>query len=375
MAKGDRPVKIKRYGNIREKNIKRAGRAKKIFGFLALLLVLFAIGFLGTKAISAIAKNRGTSSAVSSDTRSDIDESSSNTGEDSASQPEDSNGENVVTPTGKTRIYHYVNSRSLTSDAGIDGAITAAKNAGANCLVFDLKNSDGYLLYQSANRYGSQLVSPDTVIDVKAVVKKCSENGITPVARIYTFEDKMISTVERSTAVMYQGTDTRWLDNSAALGGKAWANPASTVMQQYIVDITEEIMSLGVKEIIFAGFQTPTGYSLDKRDFGTTNDRVLANMKSLIVTLQSRVSAQGGYSSWQINWRAVTGGDYRQYIVHPYQLGIHDFVITATTEEISGENGISPLKTARNNDEINTVTLWVTDGTGGEGSELGNYFV
>ena len=98
-------------------------------------------------------------------------------------------------------------------------------------------------------------------------------------------------------------------------------------------------------------------------------------MKSLIVTLQSRVSAQGGYSSWQINWQAVTGGDYRQYIVHPYQLGIHDFVITATTEEISGESGISPLKTARNNDEINTVTLWVTDGAGGEGSELGNYFV
>lgn len=139
MAKGDRPVKIKRYGDIREKNIKRAGKAKRIFGFLALLLVLFAIGFLGTKAISAIIKNRGASSAVSSDTQSDIAESSSNTGEDSASQPEDSNGENVVTPTGKTRIYHYVNSQSLTSDAGIDGAITAAKNAGANCLVFDLK--------------------------------------------------------------------------------------------------------------------------------------------------------------------------------------------------------------------------------------------
>ena len=104
MAKGDRPVKIKRYGDIREKNIKRAGKAKRIFGFLALLLVLFAIGFLGTKAISAIAKNRGASSAVSSDTQSDIDESSSNTGEDSSSQPEDSNGENVVTPAGKTRI-------------------------------------------------------------------------------------------------------------------------------------------------------------------------------------------------------------------------------------------------------------------------------
>ena len=229
MAKGDRPVKIKRYGDIREKNIKRAGKAKRIFGFLALLLVLFAIGFLGTKAISAIVKNRGASSAVSSDTRSDIDESSSNTGEDSSSQPEDSNGENVVTPTGKTRIYHYVNSRSLTSDAGIDGAITAAKNAGANCLVFDLKNSDGYLLYRSANQYGSQLVSPDTVIDVKAVVKKCSENGITPVARIYTFEDKMISTIERSTAVMYQGTDTRWLDNSAALGGKPGKHPYAAV--------------------------------------------------------------------------------------------------------------------------------------------------
>ena len=48
MAKGDRPVKIKRYGDIREKNIKRAGKAKRIFGFLALLLVLFAVKLTGT---------------------------------------------------------------------------------------------------------------------------------------------------------------------------------------------------------------------------------------------------------------------------------------------------------------------------------------
>lgn len=49
MAKGDRPVKIKRYGDIREKNIKRAGKAKKNFRLFSFAFGAFRHRLFGHK--------------------------------------------------------------------------------------------------------------------------------------------------------------------------------------------------------------------------------------------------------------------------------------------------------------------------------------
>ena len=231
-------------------------------------------------------------------------------------------------------------------------------------------------MYLSSNQYASQLKS-DKAVDLKSLTAKLEQNGITPVARMYTFMDKLISNVERSTAVMYQGTDTRWLDSSAALGGKAWANPASQIMQGYITALTEEIMSLGVKEIIFAGFHTPTGYSLDKRDFGASMDQVLANMRSLYHTLEAKISAKGGRCSLQVEYTAVMAdGNYSHYVVHPYQLGAKNIIITAKGNDTDVQQAVALLSTATSNEEISSVTLWFTDNANTDATHtLGDYFV
>ncbi|MBP0980474.1 MAG: hypothetical protein J6Q18_02810, partial [Oscillospiraceae bacterium] len=221
----------------------------------------------------------------------------------------------------------------------------------------------------------SQLMA-EKVIDLSLLTSKLSAAGITPVARLYTFMDKLISNVERSTAVMYLGTDTRWLDSSAALGGKAWANPASQIMRDYIISLTDEIMSLGVKEIIYAGFHTPTGYSLDKRDFGATMDQVLANMRSLYNTLEAKVSAKGGRCSLQVEYTALMPeGNYSHYIVHPYQLGAENIIITAKGGDTDVQQTVSQFKNATDAEEISSVTLWLTDNMNTEPAKaLGDYF-
>lgn len=381
MARKQKPVKIKRYKNSMGSSAVTAHKVKQLLPIVAAVLAIVLVGFLLGKPVLNMLSGAGKSDSSSSsqivDTSSKLEDSSVQTdvSQPSSDVQSDNPQPEIVQPVAKTRIYYYADTSALSTEAGIDGVIAQMKSKGATHLVFDVKNQDGNLLYASANQYGSQLVA-DKTVDIKALVSKLSQNGITPVARMYTFMDKLISNVERSTAVMYQGTDTRWLDSSAALGGKAWANPASQIMRDYIISLTDEVMSLGIKEIVYAGFHTPTGYSLDKRDFGATMDQVLASMRSLYNTLEAKVSAKGGRCSLQVEYSALMPeGNYSHYIVHPYQLGAENIIITAKGGDTDVQQAVSQLAGATDAEEISSVTLWLTDNVNTEAAKsLGDYF-
>lgn len=379
MGRKSRPVKIKRYKNSMGKKGISSEKAKKIILLLLCAVLIVGMGyFLGRPVVSFlsnIGKSGGSSSQITASSENisqSVPNSSSISSFVSSSQiSDDSMQSNVAV---KNRVYYYVSANMLSSETGIDNVIKQMKDKGANYCVFDLKDSSGYVLFNSENEYAKKLLSK-TIIDLDMVVEKFSANGIVPVARIYTFMDQMISTVERSTAVMYDGTDTRWLDSSAALGGKAWANPASKIMQDYIISLTDEILAHGIKEIIFAGFQTPTGYSLDKRDFGVSEKQLLADMKNLITTLKSKISAKGGYSAWQFEYSAVAeGGSYAQYIVHPYQLGTENIILTAKGSDIDTDTAVENLKKV-DEDDVSSIVLWLTDGKNSDATKtMNSYF-
>lgn len=381
MARKQKPVKIKRYKNSMGSSAVTAHKVKQLLPIVAAVLAIVLVGFLLGKPVlnmlSGAGKGDSSSSSQIVDTSSKLEDSSVQTdvSQPSSDVQSDNPQPEIVQPVAKTRIYYYADTSALSTEAGIDGVIAQMKSKGATHLVFDVKNQDGNLLYASTNQYGSQLVA-DKTVDIKALVSKLSQNGITPVARMYTFMDKLISNVERSTAVMYQGTDTRWLDSSAALGGKAWANPASQIMRDYIISLTDEVMSLGIKEIVYAGFHTPTGYSLDKRDFGATMDQVLASMRSLYNTLEAKVSAKGGRCSLQVEYSALMPeGNYSHYIVHPYQLGAENIIITAKGGDTDVQQAVSQLASATDAEDISSVTLWLTDNVNTEAAKsLGDYF-
>ena len=383
MARKQKPVKIKRYKNSIGSSTNTVYKVKQVVPVVIGLLLVVLVGFmLGKPVLNFLSAAGGDDSSSQDISQSAQIENSSQPEDSSQETPVSSENTSSVTDTpvtppavAKTRVYYYAPAANLSTEAGIDAVIAQMKAKNATHLVFDVKNPDGNVHYVSSNQYASRLPA-DVQIDISALTAKLSANGITPVARMYTFMDKLISNVERSTAVMYQGTDTRWLDSSAALGGKAWANPASQVMQDYILSLTDELLSKGVKEFIFAGFHTPTGYSLDKRDFGATMDQVLANMKNLIGTLEAKISAKGGHAAWQIEYSAVSvDGDYAQYIVHPYQLGADNIIITAKGADIDVAQAVSALETAQAGDDISSITLWLTDNVNTDRAKaLGNWF-
>lgn len=356
-------------------------KIKQLIPVIGIVLALVLVGFLLGKPLLAMLSGAGDDSSSSQpDTSSQpvVSQPVESQPQPEPSEIPDNSENNVTVPPviQKTKVYYYADVNLLTTENGIDSVISQMQAKNATHLVFDLKNKDGNLLYASQNQYGSQLVA-DKTVDLSLLTAELSAADITPVARIYTFMDKMISTVERSTAVMYQGTDTRWLDSSAALGGKAWANPASQIMQDYLLALTDEIMSQGVKEFIFAGFHTPTGYSLDKRDFGASVDQVLANMKNLLGTLEAKISAKGGWSALQVDYSEIQPeGNYAHYIVHPYQLGADNIVVTAKGADYDIGQLTVQLPAAVQNNDVSSVALWVTDGVNTDTAQtMDSYFV
>ena len=386
MARKNKPVKIKRYKNSMGTGTNAVYKIKRVIPIVLGIAVLVLVGFLMGKPIMNMlagdtepsSQPQKPSSQVETSSKVEVSSKDETTSQPVASEDESSiNAQDTPLVVEKSRVYYYADAVALSTESGLDGIVAKAKAAGATHLVFDVKNQDGTVMYVSQNEYASKLLS-DKAFDLKAVCEKLSANGITPVARIYTFMDKLISNVERSTAVMYRdGTgETRWYDSSPALGGKAWANPANSTMQAYITALTDEVMSMGVKEIIFAAFHTPTGYSLDKRDFGASMDQVRASMKNLYRTLEGKISAKGGRCSLQVEYTAVMPeGNYSHYIVHPYQIGATNIIITAKGVDVDVAQAVSVLDVANNAEEISTAVLWFTDNVNTESiPQNGDYF-
>jgi hypothetical protein len=375
MPKKEKPVKIKRYKNQSSKRAVYVQNIKKVLAAILILLLLVCLGFLLAKAIGHIAGS-GKKDKVDSASPVASGENSQTEVIPQSENIENENNEMPPRPKEQCHVYYYAKPDALSTKLAIDETVKRARSQGADSLVFDAKDNDGYVHYNSKNQYAEKLLS-EKQVDIDYLVEKCGENSITPVARISAFMDKMISTVERSTAVMYKGTDTRWLDTSAALGGKPWANPASDIMQKYIVDLTDELISKKVTNIIYSNFKTPTGYSLEYRDFGAPMESVQANMTNLIKILMAKASAAGGAMYLQVEYSAVEQGDYARYIVHPYQLGCTNYIITAPVD-IDIESAVSKLKTSKDkNEDIDSVILWLGGPNNSSDSikKLGGWFV
>lgn len=372
MPRKERPVKIKRYKRGARASVQRAETLKKIAVLRVIALLIIGAGILLGKPLAKLLTREKPSSSSTDDLQPASRQIVSSEEEIPASENEGSAPPVIAV---KNRIYYYATVEELSSHRQIDSMLDKARSMGANCLVFDAKTRDGLITWDTKNELGSQLLAENR-IDIRYLVQKLSENEMAPVARIYTFMDPMISTVDRSTAVLYSGTEARWLDSSRELGGKAWANPASSAMQKYILDLTDELIELGVKDVIYAAFHTPTGYSLEYRDFGTSMDGVVANMTNLLKTLKGRLSAGGGTLILEVEYSAVDpNGSYARYVVHPYQLGAGNLLIT-----MSGTGDVQAIvqslsATMQNDERIDSIVLWTHSSDNERTKALGSWFV
>lgn len=365
--------KIKRYSSPMGNNHKKRRITKRVIGFTLALVVLLGVGYFGAPFVFDNIGKLWQGFKENQPQTPEPTPTASPTIDDGTSSEIDTPDPGIATP--KTLVYcEVLPTELLTKDAVLAKAIEL-KAKGVMTAVITLKNPAGNIFFGSATDLGKGAKGTVT-LDLVMIADTFKEQGIISCANLYTFMDKTTPTLDRTIAVKYIGTDYTWLDSAKELGGKPWSNPASTVMQNYIYSLSEEILSAGFKEIIYSGTQLPTGYSLDKREFGATNDQLLAQIKGFINTLQTKVSAFGARASFSFDFASVNSGDYTKYLEPPVRLGAENIILTCQFSELSQVDIDAFADKIKGEESIDNLSIWLLDATfENPSTSLSGYFV
>lgn len=285
--------KIKRYGNIYGRGA-RTGSLLMVVAMVMGLGLLAVVGWSLYTPIHDMIMGLGQEPRPSSDAP--LPSAAPIPGEE---PPPDAPPAVLPNPAGTQKEFRglYAPPSAVADFSVLDGLIAAAKEAGLTAIMVDAKDATGSVLYRTeAARAVSARAVAENAYDAAAVAKRIADAGLTPVARIHAFRDNLMGRFDRDVAVGYYDTRTNWLDNSVALGGKAWLNPYSDGARTYIIDLAAELTALGFEQIVVDSVQFPSGVALDKAGYGPQAVGVgrADALKSFSQELEKAVAAAGG---------------------------------------------------------------------------------
>lgn len=128
-----------------------------------------------------------------------------------------------------------------------------------NALVIDVKENYG-LLYDSKLPLARELDCIVAHRDIPSIVRKCHAQGIKVIARIVSFKDETFAGVRPDLTIHDQAGKPIQFPLE---GNATWADPYNKEVWQYLIDIAEEVIELGVDEIQFDYIRFPAGGSSD----------------------------------------------------------------------------------------------------------------
>lgn len=193
----------------------------------------------------------------------------------------------------------------------LENRLTAMAAEGYTGAVFTLKDADGLVLYQSAlEDVTGNTAQTAQRYDLPAVIAKIKAAGLTPVGRLWAFDDHIAGRKLTDATVKFNYTETNWIHNDKEAGGHTWLNPVSERAQGYILDLMTEAADNGLEVLILEGVQFPTGYSLELATYaekGVTVDKsaVLAGFAAKAGTAMKAK----GVSLWTALWLGDLSGE------------------------------------------------------------------
>ncbi len=337
-----------------KKNLGKMKRYKRIFhtrdqlvrtalAWVAGIAALFAVGYavapavldFGTHTWYTVVKGRDLTDAASSAPA----ESAVQAGSEAASAPQEPEATPAPTP------QPAVNEGSWTfaSLAGFSSPEKSAETArqykenGVHYVVIPLKDSNGYLYYQSALADASKSVAA-TTIDAAAAAKALREEGLEPVASVYAFQDPIAPYTNRDMGIRYQDTEYFWLDAAQEAGGKPWLDPWSDSAVNYIAGIISEVKSLGFDTVLLSGMQYPP-YATSSCGYANGGTASAERLAGLISTWDDALSADGGTLWVQYPLASVASAEPVTALGGVYSdLGVKRLVIALPAEQAENQD-------------------------------------
>ncbi len=237
----------------------------KVLGTLLLCVAVVCAGFFSAKFISEY-RDKPASPVIQSDDHASAgkpnhggsDSPSDNTG--NVSKPDNNNTPDTPTSLDTVRAVYLPHSALLAED--LPATLAAARKAGFNAVLFDLKDADGKLYYRFTNaqakKVNSYVTDAFTADSLSALFSRIREAGLSPIPRLHAFRDDAACAVLADARISLVSNHTwSWYDGNKDKGGKKWLNPYAETAQTYLRSLAVELKDAGASAVMLDSVQFP----------------------------------------------------------------------------------------------------------------------
>jgi hypothetical protein len=149
----------------------------------------------------------------------------------------------------------YLTGYSAGNPTSLARLVKIADDTEINAFVIDVKDSSGYVLYDSSASFAKKegLIKRE-IKNIDGLVATLKQHNITPIARIVCFQDSPLAKKMPSLAVKSKRTGGNWQDNKKAM----YTNPYNHTVWEYLVEVAEDAAKHGFTEIQFDYVRFPS---------------------------------------------------------------------------------------------------------------------
>jgi len=148
----------------------------------------------------------------------------------------------------------YMTSYAAGSSAKLESMIGLADRTEINAFVIDVKEDLGLVTYEADVALAKELDLIDPRIDdIDALIATLREHRITPIGRLVCFKDTTLAT-KRPDLAVHSEKGGLWEDYK----GLNYTNPYSHEVWEYLVQVAEDAVSHGFREIQFDYVRFPS---------------------------------------------------------------------------------------------------------------------
>jgi len=203
----------------------------------------------------------------------------------------------------------YLPPEIMADDERLERALAELKEKGVEGVVFDLKDAEGLVRYQSSvERVALNRAQAEGAYELAPKIAQLRRAGMTPVGRLYAFRDRTATAHMYESAVKYMNSTVNWIDDSQANGGKPWLNPNNIEAQDYVIALAREAAQNGVSAILLDGVQFPEGVALDLATYGNAGPLDKSGiLAKFLVRAREAIEAESSQAAVTVNLISAAG--------------------------------------------------------------------
>lgn len=161
----------------------------------------------------------------------------------------------------------YMSADELAGGIAFDLFQNTLTEVGANAVLLDFKDADGYLCTQVGGTPADIGAQSNAVAGAAQTVARLKEQGCRILVRISCFHDPIAAAALPGAAVTEADGVTVWLDDSARNDGDPWLNPYSETARNYLLGIVQKAVEFGADAVLLDSVSFPGGRFAERAFF------------------------------------------------------------------------------------------------------------